>query len=324
MNVINNLGFIESVRNNSFTLDKYLEIDNEFIENFNKNNNFSIVITDKNLYDLYIKKCFRYILSYLYLKRLNGYSRKYYEYAEEITKQGNYNIEDMDFKLKGWMTKTVVNAVGWQSKQYYSLLEKHYNFDLQNNIDYLKILCNKDDNIGKPPKENHKMLGNICGNNIQYIYESFQIIEHFKKLNLNDINIIEIGGGYGGLAFYLINICKKFNINIKSYTIFDIPESNMLQTKYFNEVKIKAKSTHLDDNYNIYNNSFLISNYCFGEIEENYQKKYNDKIFEYVSHGFICWNFSPFNYHLVNNIKFENDIVIDGQDYRNNDIIIRF
>ena len=98
----------------------------------------------------------------------------------------------------------------------------------------------------------------------------------------------------------------------------------MLQTKYFNEVKINAKSTHLDDNYNIYNNSFLISNYCFGEIEEHYHKKYNDKIFEYVNHGFICWNVSPFNFHLIDNIKFENDIVIDGQDYRNNDLIIKF
>ena len=81
-------------------------------------------------------------------------------------------------------------------------------------------------------------LENICGNNIEYIYESFQIIKQFQKLNLNDINIIEIGGGYGGLAFYLINICKKFNININSYTIFDIPEANTLQTKYFNEVNI--------------------------------------------------------------------------------------
>ena len=233
MDVINKLGFIESARNKICNLEKYLEIDNEFIENFNKNNKFKIVITDKNLYDLHVKTSFNYVISEQYLIRLNGYSRKYHEYAEEIVKQGNKDIEDMDFKLKGWMTRTVVNAVGWQSKQYYSLIEKDYYNDLHNNIDYLKFLCKKDDSIGKPPLENHKMLGNICGNNIEYIYESFQIIKQFQKLNLNDINIIEIGGGYGGLAFYLINICKKFNININSYTIFDIPEANTLQNKIF-------------------------------------------------------------------------------------------
>jgi hypothetical protein len=36
-----------------------------------------------------------------------------------------------------------------------------------------------------------------------------------QKHNLNNIDIIEIGGGYGGLSFYLHHMSRLFNITIK-------------------------------------------------------------------------------------------------------------
>jgi hypothetical protein len=38
---------------------------------------------------------------------------------------------------------------------------------------------------------------------------------------------------------------------------------------------------------------FIISNYCFSEISEEFQKKYIDILFPKVSHGFMAWNMIP-------------------------------
>ena len=37
-------------------------------------------------------------------------------------------------------------------------------------------------------------------------------------------------------------------------------------------------------------NLFLVSNYCFSEIEHNHQMQYIAKLFPKVSHGFMVWN----------------------------------
>ena len=49
-----------------------------------------------------------------------------------------------------------------------------------------------------------------------------------KKYKLNNIDIIEIGG-YGGLCLFIHNIAPLYEININSYTIFDLLEPSLLQ-----------------------------------------------------------------------------------------------
>ena len=58
------------------------------------------------------------------------------------------------------------------------------------------------------------------------------ILKYIKEFDLKDLNIIEIGGGYGGLCYYLKNIAELYNINISSYTIFDLEFVNNLQNNF--------------------------------------------------------------------------------------------
>ena len=124
-----------------------------------------------------------------------------------------------------------------------------------------------------------------------------------QKHNLNNIDIIEIGGGYGGLSFYLHHMSLLFNITIKSYTIFDLPDISKLQKVYLEALNADNDMNFYQiDNYkDLKPNSFLIANYSYSEIAMHLQKEYTKKILNpYVSYGFLVWNFIPI-YDFIDN-----------------------
>ena len=113
-----------------------------------------------------------------------------------------------------------------------------------------------------------------------------------KEQGLNNIDFIEIGGGYGGLCFFVNKISQLFGITVKSYTIFDLLEPTLLQKMYLNHFQINNTNFYqINDNFVLNKNSFLISNYAYSEISYKLQKEYTDKVLNpYTSHGFLVWN----------------------------------
>ena len=128
--------------------------------------------------------------------------------------------------------------------------------------------------------------------------------------NLNNVDIIEIGGGYGGLCFFINKLASLFDITISTYTIFDLPEPLMLQKKYLEALNcnINLNFAELDNFSGIKENSFLVSTYAFSEIPLEIQKEYTKKILNpYVSHGFIAWNSIDF-YNFIDNCTISKEI----------------
>ena len=131
------------------------------------------------------------------------------------------------------------------------------------------------DTYGRTKKTNFKNFIECSPTNLRYILHSLLILEDMKKNKLNNIDIIEIGGGYGGLCLFMHNIAALYDININSYTIFDLLEVSQLQKKYLNALNIKnVNCCQLDNFNNLKNNSYLISNYAFSEISKELQIKY--------------------------------------------------
>jgi hypothetical protein len=116
--------------------------------------------------------------------------------------------------------------------------------------------------------------------------------------SLNTVNdIVEVGGGYGGLCLALHHFAGKYDVTINSYTIIDLPEISELQKMY-----LKAANPSIHAEFEVSStfgenitktNMFLISNYCFSEIDNSLQKKYIHTLFPKVSHGFMAWNNIP-------------------------------
>lgn len=156
----------------------------------------------------------------------------------------------------------------------------------------IKNFCNKNDSIGSPLKT---VYGDLIASptSLRYIYHSHLIFEHIKSLSLNNINIVEVGCGYGGLCFAINFFKEKYEININNYKLIDLKEIINLQKIYLSMLDISNVEYIDSDTFGKDikdSDMFLISNYCFSEITDDLQKMYIKLLFPKVSHGFMVWN----------------------------------
>ena len=176
--------------------------------------------------------------------------------------------------------------------QYYTLLKEECN--LSDNT--IKEFCLHNDSIGNPIKFN--INGLSCSpTSLRYLYHAHQVI---NKIGNRDV--IELGGGYGGLCLAIDFLSKMRSNKIKSYTIIDLEEAGNVQSMYLNkfslsyDVTFLPASTYIDKLKS--NNYFLISNYCISEINEVLRHDYTRYLFPFVESGFITWNHIPLDYHM--------------------------
>jgi hypothetical protein len=108
---------------------------------------------------------------------------------------------------------------------------------------------------------------------------------------------VEVGGGYGCLCLAIHHFSKNYKIKINSYTIVDLPAISTLQRMYLIKVNPNLQVDFVGANTFgsevEKNDMFLVSNYCFSEISDEFQKKYIEVLFPKVAHGFMAWNIIP-------------------------------
>jgi hypothetical protein len=211
---------------------------------------------------------------------------RYVQYVAKLLKTGDLST----FKRNPDYTYMLEHTSGAQGQQYLDLL-KHTKVSSKDIHEFSK----KNDAIGGT---NQKMYGelSLSPSNLRYLYQAYLIIKHFQKFKMT-INIVEIGGGYGGLFLAIDFLARKYKINIDSYTIIDIPTIAKFQKLYVSKVEHKIPFDTLPatnfgkelDKPNL----FLVSCYSFAEIPREYQAKYIEVLFPKLKHGFITWNNIP-------------------------------
>ena len=142
---------------------------------------------------------------------------------------------------------------------------------------YLKIigphLINNDftnDNYGSPDIH----IGyRFSFSTLQYIAVVKMLVDNFGSLN--DLRIVEIGGGYGGQCRTIMDIYRP-----SQYHIIDLPEPCELQRRYC-EAECFTEPT--GKKYDL-----CISNYALSEIIDN--KPYIDEVLRRSKHGYITCN----------------------------------
>lgn len=157
------------------------------------------------------------------------------------------------------------------------------------------------DRLGMPSKAsiagwNGPLASPSC---FRYIYHAHLILQHMKSLNLTNVDIVEIGGGYGGLCLAISHFAASFNISIGTYSLIDLAPVAKLQGAYLAHYSplpnISKVTTHdaerFGDDIPVNEHPlYLISCYAFGEIRRDYQESYIATLFPKVSHGFILYN----------------------------------
>jgi hypothetical protein len=176
--------------------------------------------------------------------------------------------------------------------------------------DMILKFCELNDKIGNPIKSKIKYLY-TSPTNLRYILHAHLILTHIKSLNLNNLNIVEVGGGYGGLCLAIYYFSKFYNVSIEKYNIIDLNSVIKLQKKYLTTLEFENINNVNFIDSNTFGgtidkeNLFLISNYCFSELSYALQKKYIEILFPKVSHGFMAWNFIPLYNFGFEEIRFQ-------------------
>lgn len=234
----------------------------------------------------------------------------YQDYINTIRLNLNIAPEYMYFKRDisyNAILEHVSIVLGYDYLRY---IQNEFNDLYTINKEYLIKLAIDNDKYGRPNKNEFYDFTNCSATNLRYIYHSFLILDYMKKNNLNNVNIIEIGGGYGGLCYYIHNMAHLYNISISSYVIFDLVEACQLQKKYLSLFNININTGDInttEDYINLNKNSFLISNYAFSEISMEYQNLYKTRILDnYIDYGFLVWNsYDKYNFIENKDIKYE-------------------
>jgi hypothetical protein len=103
---------------------------------------------------------------------------------------------------------------------------------------------------------------------------------------LDSLNIVEIGGGYGGQ-------CKIINdmYQPKSYTLVDLPDVLGLAEKYLNRLHVENVLLRQPTDVSKARYDLCLSNYAFTELDRSYQDFYVENIMKKSARGYLTCNF---------------------------------
>lgn len=144
----------------------------------------------------------------------------------------------------------------------------------------------ENDKYGSPDLYEFENLGKLSPTTVRYIKNTFDIVKQFDSSSIK--NIVEIGGGYGGL-------CKTLSavIDFENYILFDLEEANLLSKKYiskFDSIKDKVQAFTLDELSEIDGIDLVISNYAFSEVSLDIQNNYYDNIIKKSQNIYMVFN----------------------------------
>jgi hypothetical protein len=176
-------------------------------------------------------------------------------------------------------------------EDYYKLLRSTHNLS----DDQIAVYCKINDRIGGSALASIGTLPfPVSPTSVGYLRHASLTIDHMISLNLNDVNVVEIGCGYGGYLLALDYASKLRGIRIQSYTCIDLDAPLRLQELYLSrhnvsfDVSFVSASTYGQNVRK--DNLFFVSIYCFSEISPDHQRGYMTHLIPRVSHGLIMWN----------------------------------
>jgi hypothetical protein len=159
---------------------------------------------------------------------------------------------------------------------------------------------------------------------IRYIRHSYDFCAHILSKGLNDVTVVEIGGGYGGLALTMFKMAEIMNLRIKNYIVYDLPGVINLQKYYLSLHGVEERVQWRDpDTYGSEcseaDTNVLISCYCLSEIDDSYRTKYLQTLLPKIKAAFFVWNWG--SKAALPEIRDERPEVPDTSNGRGNTII---
>ena len=146
----------------------------------------------------------------------------------------------------------------------------------------------KNDTVGSPGTCDYGGHGTFSPTTLRYIKVLSDLITMFGPLD--GLNIIEIGGGYGGQCFITASMFR-----LASYTIVDLAPCLRLQGTYLTQLDVQNVHFVQGDQLPAAESYDLaISNYAFSECTRKIQETYLTHVLARAARGYLTCNwFSP-------------------------------
>lgn len=212
------------------------------------------------------------------------------------------NIMKINFKSNPNYQSILEHVTFEIGQQYLRLLENEFKFiEMSNIIEYLNL----NDACGSPQLNKYTTNNGVefvCSpSSLRYVYHALTILDYYKNTKCK--KMVEVGCGYGGLFLAVCHFSKLLNIEINKYYIIDLEPVGKMIKAY-----LSMHKSNITIDYSIHPASlfgidiydtdlFLISNYCFTEINIDYRDNYIRYLFPNCSSGFIIWQ-TCFNYNI--------------------------
>lgn len=136
----------------------------------------------------------------------------------------------------------------------------------------------KNDSLGSPEVFNFENFGIMSPRTLHHISGVKELKERVGELN--NKNILEVGVGFGGLA-YIINCFWQLN----SYTLIDLPEPTKLAKKCLYKLGVNNILTEPPEVVDL-----AISEFCFSEFDDNQMMEIYVKYFKGAKSLYLLMN----------------------------------
>lgn len=187
-----------------------------------------------------------------------------------------------NFKSTPVYSEVLEHVTYEQGKEYLDIiLREAPEFKEQGKFDIFR----ENDSLGNPVVYSYENIGSFSPTTLRYIKVALDLKKQFGSLD--NLNIVEIGGGYGGQCFILSKLFK-----FKSYTIIDLPGALALTQKYLstlgvtNVSYVKPDEVRPNQMYDL-----AISNYAFSECATTLQEEYLKKVLYKSTMGYLTCNY---------------------------------
>jgi hypothetical protein len=154
------------------------------------------------------------------------------------------------------------------------------------------------DHYGKPLMEQFPELGLVCSpSNFRYLYHALLVLNDIRQ-HAEPVDIVELGGGYGGLALYIQSLQHHFGNLVRRYVIVDLPEAVALIERYCSMLGLPVIAVNgldpalLDSYLTTSLRQFFVSCYGFAEFDVATQHWYAERVIRRCDHGFLAWNYA--------------------------------
>jgi hypothetical protein len=204
-----------------------------------------------------------------------------------------------DFCMKASNNMKVFNT--FRRNSVYKGILEHVNFtqgqeylnEINKDPEILKHIpeFKKNDDFGGAELLQYEEVGTISTSTLRYT----KILSDLKNLfsNLDDLNICEIGVGYGGQCRIIHGLYTP-----KKYTLVDITPALMLTRRYLENFILNLVEYKTMNELDVCEYDLIISNYAFTELPRPIQDVYLQKVILNSKRGYITYNeISPAEFH---------------------------